>query len=179
MAQEVKTLADKAQGDLALDYAWLDDVSYKDWQKYHDLMRSSFSIPLCIVQTLTRLHIAYEKFDETMRTIQNGTHPQPPVDPVTSALDRLQEELVVAINAVETRIHAVGAKARNEVFVLGDTTVPSGPEVSILPIDTDSPASPEGQQGESDASQVVLGKDKVQVEEALKDIPVEHVHVEL
>ena len=41
-AAEVKLLADKAQADIGLDYAWLDDVTYDDWQKYHDLMRSTF-----------------------------------------------------------------------------------------------------------------------------------------
>ena len=38
---DVKSMAEEAQGDLGLDYAWLDDVTYNDWQKYHDLMRSS------------------------------------------------------------------------------------------------------------------------------------------
>ena len=44
-AAEVKSLADKAQADIGLDYAWLDDVTYDDWQKYHDLMRSTFPFP--------------------------------------------------------------------------------------------------------------------------------------
>jgi len=41
VAAEVKLFADKAQADIGLDYAWLDDVTYDDWQKYHDLMRST------------------------------------------------------------------------------------------------------------------------------------------
>lgn len=43
-ALEVKAVAEEAQGDLGLDYAWLDDVTYRDWQKYHDLMRGMLSI---------------------------------------------------------------------------------------------------------------------------------------
>jgi hypothetical protein len=39
-SSELRSLADSAQADLGLDYAWLEDVTYADWQKYHDLMRS-------------------------------------------------------------------------------------------------------------------------------------------
>lgn len=42
---QVKTLADRAQADLGMDYAWLDDVTYNDWQNYHDLMRGEFHCP--------------------------------------------------------------------------------------------------------------------------------------
>ena len=37
----VKDLAERAQADIGLDYAYLDDVSYADWQRYHDLLRST------------------------------------------------------------------------------------------------------------------------------------------
>lgn len=40
LREEVKSLAEDAQGDIGLDYAWLDDVTYTDWQRYHDLERS-------------------------------------------------------------------------------------------------------------------------------------------
>lgn len=33
-------MAEQAQANLGLDYAWLEDVSYVDWQRYHDLARS-------------------------------------------------------------------------------------------------------------------------------------------
>lgn len=36
----MKDIADRAQADIGLDYAWLDDVTYDDWQRYHDLERS-------------------------------------------------------------------------------------------------------------------------------------------
>lgn len=44
VSQTIKNLASRAQEDLAMDYAWLDDVTYLDWQKYHDLMRSESQI---------------------------------------------------------------------------------------------------------------------------------------
>ena len=39
-ASAVRSLADHAQADIGLDYAWLEDVTVKDWQRYHDLARS-------------------------------------------------------------------------------------------------------------------------------------------
>jgi hypothetical protein len=36
---EIKGIASDAQADIGLDYAWLEDVTYDDWQRYHDLMR--------------------------------------------------------------------------------------------------------------------------------------------
>lgn len=41
-AARIKQLAERAQADIGLDYAWLDDVTYHDWQRYHDLVRSEF-----------------------------------------------------------------------------------------------------------------------------------------
>jgi hypothetical protein len=41
-SSELRSLADLAQADVGMDYAWLEDVTYQDWQKYHDLMRSKF-----------------------------------------------------------------------------------------------------------------------------------------
>ena len=48
----MKLLAETAQADLGLNYAWLDDVTYLDWQRYHDLMRGAF---LCSSYILPRL----------------------------------------------------------------------------------------------------------------------------
>jgi hypothetical protein len=41
-AADVKNFAGDAQSDLGMDYAWLGDVTYEDWQRYHDLMRGGF-----------------------------------------------------------------------------------------------------------------------------------------
>lgn len=35
----LKDMADAAQADVGLDYVWLEDVTYRDWQRYHDLAR--------------------------------------------------------------------------------------------------------------------------------------------
>ncbi|KAJ7574381.1 hypothetical protein C8J56DRAFT_979495 [Mycena floridula] len=141
---EVKALADRAQTDLNLDYAWLDDVTYYDWQKYHDLART------------------YEHFDEQVRLLQNGTHPSPPADPVISALDKLQLELNDIIAGFNSKVRTINEKAFAQVFVSPE------PQVSILPVVEVK------EKGEVDPEQVVIGKSKVQVEAALKDIPVVH-----
>lgn len=36
---------DRGQADIGLDYAYLDDVTYLDWQRYHDLERSKSDTP--------------------------------------------------------------------------------------------------------------------------------------
>lgn len=50
LAGEIKDLAERAQADIGLDYAYLDDVTYHDWQRYHDLVRRmsspNASVPL-------------------------------------------------------------------------------------------------------------------------------------
>ncbi len=43
LTEAVKDLAERGQADIGLDYAYLDDVTYQDWQRYHDLIRSTFS----------------------------------------------------------------------------------------------------------------------------------------
>ncbi|KAJ3809695.1 hypothetical protein F5876DRAFT_43345 [Lentinula aff. lateritia] len=169
--KEVKTFAQKAQGDMGMPMAWLDDVTYQDWQKYHDLIR------------------AHERFDEQIRMIQNGTHPSPPIDPLVPALDKLQLELDDAKNGFDTRVRTLSAQihhilsppqkeeqegeASSEEPVSGE-----GEKFSILPIDP-VPTSPvmDGQE-EFEEANIIIGKSKEQVEEAIR-IAQESVHEEL
>ncbi|KAJ3890854.1 hypothetical protein GG344DRAFT_48605 [Lentinula edodes] len=169
--KEVKTFAQKAQGDMGMPMAWLDDVTYQDWQKYHDLIR------------------AHERFDEQIRMIQNGTHPSPPIDPLVPALDKLQLELEDAKNGFDTRVRTLSAQihlvlsppqkeeqqgeASSEEPVSGE-----GEKFSILPIDP-VPTSPVmDEQEELEATNIIIGKSKEQVEEAIR-IAQESVHEEL
>jgi hypothetical protein len=46
VAEEVRAIADSAQADVGYDYIWLDDVTYHDWQRYHDLVGSASFCPL-------------------------------------------------------------------------------------------------------------------------------------
>ncbi|TRM65389.1 hypothetical protein BD626DRAFT_488617 [Schizophyllum amplum] len=142
-AQEVKALAERAQADIGIDYAWLDDVTYSDWQRYHDLMRS------------------YEKYDSDARTIANGTHPLSPEDPLISAMSDTQHDAMIIIEGFQVRVRdlkliahdiysevdrkaAAAAKDVNAPDVsalpVGEPSqiadqLPPAPQVSILPID--------------------------------------------
>lgn len=165
---EVKSLAEKAQTDLSMDYAWLDDVTYDDWQRYHELMGGPYSLASCYFEVLMSFSV-YQRFDEQVRLIQNGSHPSPPIDPLPPALDTLQDELNEVIEGWETSVRSINGRALNEVFV--EQPEAAEPDVSILPI---QPELGSGAQGEFDASQVVIGKSSAQIEEALKDIPVVH-----
>jgi len=45
---ESRAIADAGQADIGMDYAWLDDVSYLDWQRYHNLVgKSNNHTPIC------------------------------------------------------------------------------------------------------------------------------------
>ncbi|TFK39462.1 hypothetical protein BDQ12DRAFT_681825 [Crucibulum laeve] len=91
---EIKALADKAQADIGLDYAWLDDVTYKDWQKYHDLMRTA------------------ESFDHIARSLQNGTHTSSPTDPLITNLNNLEREMQDVIGGFRVRLQEIATDAR-------------------------------------------------------------------
>lgn len=100
--------------------------------------------------------------------VQNGTHPSPPIDPIPKALDQLQADMDEVLLGWATRVRSINRRALREVFVAVEE-----PEVSILPIEPEQIAE------ELDASDVIIGKSAAQITEALKDIPVEHVHEEL
>ncbi|KAK0218244.1 hypothetical protein IW262DRAFT_1495582 [Armillaria fumosa] len=85
-SRQVKALAEKAQSDLGLDYAWLEDVTYEDWQRYHDLMR------------------VYTDFDTQIRQLQNNTHVRPLGDTVLIALEAKQHDMQDAITGFISRV---------------------------------------------------------------------------
>ncbi|KAI4521840.1 hypothetical protein K525DRAFT_256297 [Schizophyllum commune Loenen D] len=182
-AAKVKALAERAQADLGIDYAWLDDVTYADWQRYHDLMR------------------AYEKYDSDARTIANGTHPLSPEDPLVGAMSDTQDDAMTIIEGFQVRIRDLKALARDIYSAVdkkaakaaedvgADATVgsvdapvsalpigeasdvfvnPSGtaspPEVSILPIDPSPSAPAPGVEG---LDNIFVGRGAEEVKEAV------------
>ncbi|KAA1468908.1 hypothetical protein DENSPDRAFT_815552 [Dentipellis sp. KUC8613] len=154
---EVRDLADTAQADIGIDYVWLDDVTYADWQRYHDLLRRS------------------DNFTEHAWSVQNGTHPSPPVNPVPAAIEELQTDVQDIVLGFESRLHdikrkgehAVGAEAEDgasgthagEDAGAGDA---EDPQVSILPI-ADEPA---GDDAAAEQAEAFIGRGKEEVEEA-------------
>ncbi|KAL1723195.1 hypothetical protein EV715DRAFT_191623, partial [Schizophyllum commune] len=182
-AAKVKALAERAQADLGIDYAWLDDVTYADWQRYHDLMR------------------AYEKYDSDARTIANGTHPLSPADPLVGAMSDTQDDAMTIIEGFQVRIRDLKALARDiysavdkkaakaagdvgagatvgsidtpvSVLPIGEASdvlgnpseAASAPEVSILPIDPSPSAPAPGVEG---LDKIFVGRGAEEVKEAV------------
>ncbi|KAG1738899.1 uncharacterized protein EDB91DRAFT_1137255 [Suillus paluster] len=123
---EVREVAEKAQVDLGLDYAWLDEVTYSDWQRYHSLIDAS------------------EKFAHEVNSIQNGTHTTLSVDnPIIPIFEDLESEVQDVVVGFETRLRRIkrdGERAFNsaqkdeEKGTVTDPEPGVEPEVSILPI---------------------------------------------
>ncbi|KAI0272732.1 hypothetical protein BC834DRAFT_966707 [Gloeopeniophorella convolvens] len=150
VSAEVLAISDKAQADLGYDYIWLADVTYHDWERYHDLARKS------------------SNFTDLANSIQNGTHPSPPIDPVSTAISELEAEVQDVIAGFETRFRRIKRNGFKAFGAPGDPADNEGeqdaeaPEVSILPIaDEPHPAAPASEQ-----ELPVIGRGKREVEEA-------------
>ncbi|KAG1835799.1 hypothetical protein DFJ58DRAFT_710522 [Suillus subalutaceus] len=144
---EVREVAEKAQVDLGLDYAWLDEVTYSDWQRYHSLIDAS------------------EKFAQEANSIQNGTHENLMMDnPIIPIFEDLESEVQDVVIGFETRLRRIkrdGERAFNSVQKDEEKEQLLFQSVSILPI-------PEEGAGErAYVPPVVIGRSKEEVLEAL------------
>lgn len=164
-AETVKAFADRAQSDIGLDYAWLDDVTYYDWQKYHDLMRTS------------------ENFTKLAQTIQAAVDPKG-TNILIDALNDLEahvsettEGFGVLLSGVRRRAGGVFADAEAELKANAeakkaqedkekqDEKVSILPVEPVVPVQTDAPAH-------IGVEDVLLGRAKEEVEAKLRDVPV-------
>ncbi|KAF8489876.1 hypothetical protein F5888DRAFT_1743850 [Russula emetica] len=153
VAEQVREVADDAQADVGHEYIWLADVTYHDWQRYHALVGRS------------------NNFTELANSIQNGSHPSPPIDPIPSVMHDLQLELQDVIAGFETRFRRIKRNGfRTFDSLSGDTMDEEEnehvseshqpPEVSILPI-------PEDESNPILGNELpVVGRGKAEVEEA-------------
>ena len=85
-SQAVRAVAEKAQSDMAMEYAYLDDVTYLDWQRYHALMDTS------------------DKFTDEMRALQNGTAL---ANPVVTVLEGLESEVNDVLLGFDSQLRAL------------------------------------------------------------------------
>ncbi|CAK5273736.1 unnamed protein product [Mycena citricolor] len=184
--QEVKDACSQAQGDVGLDLSWLPDVTWMDWQVYHDLARIG------------------EKFQAEASEIQGGTHSHPPIDPLLKRVELLNEELVVLVNGFSARLEGMKKDAEllftpppeeedtplaetpmeqtpaEESSVPDDTSVretaaaEADPAVSILPIEPE-----EKKTVNVDSAEIFIGKSSEQVEEAMRNYVAAVEHEEL
>ncbi|KAJ7095477.1 hypothetical protein C8R43DRAFT_964468 [Mycena crocata] len=165
--QQVKDTCGQAQGDVGLDLSWLDDVTYMDWQVYHDLARIG------------------ENFQAEASEIQAGTHAHPPVDPFMPRLDQMNKDLNTLVNEVIGRINGLKKQAVTVFTAPPVKAVPPPaaepeepkPEVSILPIEPADP--PKDGISDADPAQVVIGKSPEQVAQALENAEKVAAHEEL
>jgi hypothetical protein len=113
-------------------------------------------------------------FTELAQSIQNGSHPSPPIDPTSDALYELQLGLQDVIEDFETRLRRIkrnGLKTfdslpedtMEEEEMGDDVETPMPPEVSILPIAGDEPDPATPYLG---SELPVVGRGKVEVEDA-------------
>lgn len=178
MAEKVREVADEGQSDVGFDYIWLSDVTYHDWQRYHALVGSEcfcviFFMHLCYVLNCLVLK-GSNNFTELANSIQNGSHPSPPIDPIPSALHDLQLELQDVIAGFETRFRRIKRNGLRTFDSLSEDTTEEEeseqvfeshhpPEFSILPIpeDESNSATPI-----LESEFPVVGRGKAEVEEA-------------
>ncbi|RDB15800.1 hypothetical protein Hypma_003644 [Hypsizygus marmoreus] len=197
-AAAVKALAERAQGDIGLDYAWLDDVTYLDWQRYHDLMRSTclFLSPSPLdINTIPTL-VASENFTALASFLQSGdrTHlkapseaPEPVADPLVHALDELEREVNEVVEGFAVVLNGVRRRAAEVFRVKPDASDAEGsgkekedeePRVSILPISPTTPGPGKGGKEEVekvDVDHLFVGRGKEEVEANLRGVELENV----
>jgi hypothetical protein len=104
-------------------------------------------------------------------TIQDGSHPSPPINPITAVIDDLQNEVQDVVVGFETclrRIKRKGERGFGAVLDdLEDDVLPVDETVSILPIEEEA----QEQGGESPAvPPVVIGRSKEEIVSVLDRI---------
>ncbi|KAF8518955.1 hypothetical protein BU17DRAFT_48081 [Hysterangium stoloniferum] len=116
---KVKDMAFNGQSDIGMDYSWLGDVTYMDWQRYHKLVATA------------------DSFEELYMGMQAGTDENAPANPLNEIMEALQEEVDDMIVGFETNLSRIKSAAV-DLFAGSDKTsdpTSEAPEVSILPIE--------------------------------------------
>ena len=100
-------------------------------------------------------------------TIQNGSHPSPPINPVLAALQDLQNEVQDIVVGFETRLRRIRRNGERSFGGVPDTQEqPEDETISILPIEDDTPKRTD--EGESPAPPpVVIGRGAQEIVSAL------------
>ena len=196
-AQKVKVYAEKAQGDVGLDFAWLDDVTYGDWQTYHDLIRSMFLV--CALRVAMALIPSFfcsvsENFTAVAHALLTGDHSDPTaihVEPMEDVLaeslnqvNRDVTDLIEGFNALLKQMQGRGRETFEEVLTAliavkdrqkqSEEEINKEEEVSILPIEPTSTSVPTPEGGlEEGVGELFLGRSKEEIEEKLAAVSLE------
>lgn len=109
-----------------------------------------------------------ENFTELATSIQRGTHPSPPINPILPVLEDLESEVQDIVTGFETRLRRLkrdGERNLGQVDVAADESVSaSEPTVSILPVPEDEIRR---HGAKDDIPPVIVGRTKEEVVEAL------------
>ncbi|KAG9017029.1 hypothetical protein FRB90_002038 [Tulasnella sp. 427] len=164
LVNEVQDLGATAQADLGLDYSWLDDVTVKDWARYHGLLNAAKELE-------TRLHnMAFGHSEEALENALAVKLRDLQVDLETVVLrfqTRLSEAHARGLEAVKggktpSRDAPTNAKSSQETAT---SIAAEEPTVSILPIDDDLGRNVQ----DADAAEYIfLKKGEKQVEDAVR-----------
>jgi len=111
---------------------------------------SVFSLFYPHVHLLLCLGLESENFTELANSIQNGSHPSPPINPIPSAMHELELELQDVIASFETRFRRIKRNGSKTLDFLSEDMVdeeeaeqdiqaPPSPDVSASPIHADEP----------------------------------------
>lgn len=128
--------------------------------------------PILILVWSTKLFLAHERFDQLVRSLQNGTHPKAPEDKLVPVLNNLDYEIQTMIDGFAMRMSVIVRDGERWLAGLQPIAVseekdetdpkeavePVEPKVSILPISSGK------SERELRPEDVILGKSSEQVE---------------
>lgn len=118
---------------------------------------------------LTSCFAGSENFTTHAHSVQDGSHPSPPINPIIDAIKELQDEVddvIAGFNARLRKIKRSGARVFGSP-VPADGEEPEDETASILPVeDSEQPETP----AESKIRNVVVGRGKGEVEAALNRV---------
>ena len=112
--------------------------------------------------------VVSENFDTLAHSIQKGTVPSPPINPILPILDDLEAEVEDIVTGFETRLRQLKREGSRNLTreETGRSTSASDPEVSILPIVPEGEASGPGVG--SEIPSVIITRSKEEVVDAMR-----------
>lgn len=117
-----------------------------------------------------------DNFTARANSIQNGTHPSPPINPVIPALEDIQSEVQDIVVGFETRIRGIKRKGERAF----EPTHGGEPETDDVTGDGNGAREKHEEVRDSappvDIPHIVIGRNKEEVMEALNRVAEQHAH---
>ena len=113
---------------------------------------------------LNTLRIGSENFTELAQSVQDGSHPSPPINPIIPVLEELQTEVEDAISGFNARLRKIKRTGARAFGTTEDAVEEGDDTVSILPIDEPEPTA------DAEVPPVTVGRGKAEVEAAFERV---------